>query len=72
MYDDPLDEHQAVAYIPATPENVAAMEDLLGRFRQLRVRLVELMAQEVIQQTLQNVDIGLPRLGNNGGESDRE
>lgn len=40
------------SYIPATPENTAALRDILGRMGELRSRLAEVLNHQEIQKTL--------------------
>lgn len=54
----PIDAHESVSFIPATPENEAALQDILGKMRLLRVRLTELLAQEQIFESLQRISAG--------------
>lgn len=44
-----------VAYLPATPENEAALRDILDRLRTLRVRMTDLMQQDGLQERLRDL-----------------
>lgn len=46
------DQSKQFSYIPATPENVAALETLCGRLAELRGRLGELLSQDRVQDSL--------------------
>lgn len=50
------------SYIPATPENVAALEDLMARVNTLRDALSSFLRQDTIQASLANVTERLPAL----------
>lgn len=52
-----------VSYIPATPENIAAIEEIIRRIRQLRNDLAGVLSQESIQAKLPQVMSGQFLLG---------
>lgn len=49
------DKAAEVAYIPATPENEAALREILERLATLRSRLSEVLQQELIQASLKDL-----------------
>lgn len=51
-------------YILATPENMAAIEDVCARLGMLKTRLANLLSQGNVQATLQNIANELPLLEN--------
>lgn len=62
----PWDTNQGwkFTYIPATPENMAAIEDICVRLGLLKARLVDVLSQDNVQATLQNITSALPLLEN--------
>lgn len=56
------DEGSQYSYIPATPENLAAVESVLQRLRDLRVALNKVLEQETIQTALSKLWTELPSL----------
>lgn len=57
-----LETDEEVAYVPATPENLAALADLRDRLRVLRARLAEVLSAEAITNTLADLSNRLPQL----------
>lgn len=57
------DENHQYSYIPATPANLAAVESVVQRLRDLRAALNDLLDQKSIQKALATVWKDLPRLG---------
>jgi hypothetical protein len=57
------------AYIPATPENIAAIEDVCSRLGVLKERLVHVLSQGNIQATLLNITNALPLLESKPAEA---
>lgn len=47
-----LDDDEEVSYVPATPENIAALADVRDRMVTLRERLMQAMSQGKVEQTL--------------------
>lgn len=47
-----LEEKKEASYVPATSDNIAALEDISNRMRQLRQRLLEGFTQSKTEQTL--------------------
>lgn len=47
------------SYLPATPENLAALQDLQNRVNELRLRMSAFLNQETAQQSLANVASGM-------------
>ena len=62
----PWDTNQGwkFTYIPATPENMAAIEDICARLGVLKTRLVDVLSQDNVRATLQNIANALPLLEN--------
>jgi hypothetical protein len=56
------DEDYQYSYIPATPANVAAVESVIQRLRDLRAALNKVLNQDGIQKALATVWKDLPRL----------
>lgn len=52
------DSEKERSYIPATEENLRALEDVIGMMGALRERLGELMSQDVVQERLSEVRAG--------------
>ena len=50
------------SYLPATPENLAALTDLQNRIDELRRRMAAFLNQDTIQHSLANLASGLPSL----------
>jgi hypothetical protein len=50
------------SYLPATPENIAALDELRGRMEALRVRLSAFLRQDVVQLSLADLTSRLPSL----------
>lgn len=63
LFEDLCDEHKSISWIPATQENIAAMKDVMGRLRELRIRLVDVLSQDRISQSLLGLDVGPLLLG---------
>lgn len=67
LFGDLCDEHKSISWIPATQENIAAMEDVMSRLRELRIRLVDVLSQERISQSLLGLGVrALLLLGDDG------
>jgi hypothetical protein len=47
------------SYLPATPDNLAALQDLQNRVNELRVRMSAFLNQGTVQQSLANVANGM-------------
>lgn len=47
------------SYLPATPENLAALQDLQSRVNELRLRMSAFLNQDTVQQSLANVASGM-------------
>lgn len=62
----PYDPNQGwrFTYIPATPENMAAIKDVCTRLGILKARLADVLSQDNVQATLQNITNALPLLEN--------
>lgn len=58
------------AFVPATPENVAALQDARDRLRLLRDRLAHALSQDLIQQTLGNMNQSLLALSSPGADTE--
>jgi len=58
-----LGDPKEVSYIPATPENLAALEEIIRRIRQLRMDMAGVLSQELIQVKLPQVMTGQFLLG---------
>lgn len=43
------------SYLPSTPENIAALEDLMARMQKLRENLAAFLRQDTVQQSLANL-----------------
>lgn len=56
------DKTTEVSYIAATPENLAALEDLIARLGQLRTSLSQFLRQDKVQSSLDNISKNLPAL----------
>lgn len=56
------DENHQYSYIPATPENLAAVASVVQRLRDLRAALNKVLSQDGIQKALATVWKDLPRL----------
>ncbi|MBC8742022.1 hypothetical protein F6X40_36395 [Paraburkholderia sp. UCT31] len=50
------------SYLPATPENLAALQSITDRMTELRARLSEFLRQDAIQASLKNLSNGLGAL----------
>lgn len=50
------------SYLPETPENVAALQDLMNRMQTLRAKLSEFLSQDVVQASLTNLASNAPAL----------
>lgn len=46
------DKNKQFSYIPATKENIAALESLCARLKELRFRLASLLTQDTVQKSL--------------------
>lgn len=58
------DQGTQFSYIPATPENIAAMDDVCARMRVLKDRLSDVLSQDNVQLTLSDLAARLPLLEN--------
>jgi len=59
-----LGDPKEVSYIQATPENIAALEEITRRIRQLRMDLADVLSQELIRAKLPQVVSGQFLIGN--------
>lgn len=50
------------SYIPATPENIAGLEDMLGRMQTLREKISDFLGQDKVLQSLADVNSQFPLL----------
>lgn len=50
------------SYLPETPENVAALQDLMNRMQVLRAKLSEFLSQDIVQASLTNLASNAPAL----------
>lgn len=64
-----LSSNRTVGFVPATPENLAALHDLADKMGMLRDRLMNMLAHEEIQKTLESLSEFLPALTHAGGSS---
>lgn len=60
-----LDGHKTVGLVPATPENLEALQDLAQKMGSLRDRLMGVLAHQEIQATLERLAETLPALAYN-------
>jgi hypothetical protein len=56
------DKEAEYSYLPATAENVAALDELMGRMQTLRANLSAFLRQDTVQQSLANLNSRLPSL----------
>lgn len=56
------DQDAEYSYLPATPENIAALEDLLSRMQALREKLSAFLRQDVVLNSLAGLATALPAL----------
>lgn len=50
------------SYLPATPENIAALDELMGRLDTLRAKLSAFLGQEAVPESLGDLARGMPAL----------
>jgi hypothetical protein len=56
------DKEAEYSYLPATPENIAALDELMGRMQALHGKLAEFLRQDNVQQSLADMTSRLPAL----------
>lgn len=56
------DQEAEYSYLPETPENLAALSDLMNRMQVLRAKLSDFLSQDAVQLSLANLTSNAPAL----------
>jgi hypothetical protein len=56
------DREAEYSYLPATPENIAALDELMGRMQTLRANLSAFLRQDTVQKSLADLTSRMPSL----------